>query len=105
MYIVIKPIFLHKTTIKSIHTQIIMTLDQKKNIFVKLGDFLRQFSLEKNTRNNDVQNNDLFYDDFIKLIELSQSHNGWFTPENVYFSIESWGKTLTEENLSNWLNT
>ena len=49
--------------------------------------------------------NDLFYDDFISLIELSQSHNGWFTPEQVYFSIQSWGNALSETNLNRWLSS
>jgi hypothetical protein len=52
-----------------------------------------------------VPQNDLFYDDFISLVELSQSHNGWFTPEQVYFSIQSWGNALSEANLNQWLST
>ena len=35
---------------------------------------------------------------------LFRSHNGWYTPENVYFSIQSWAKALTEENLNKWLS-
>jgi hypothetical protein len=77
---------------------------EKINAFVKLGTFLSQFSFEKNTKNDTVQNNDLFYTDFIDLINLSQSHNGWFTQENVYFSIQSWANALTEENLNKWLS-
>jgi hypothetical protein len=73
--------------------------------FVELGNFLRQFSLEKNTKETSVLQNDLFYDDFISLIELSQSYNGWFTPEQVYFSIQSWGNALSETNLNQWLST
>jgi hypothetical protein len=46
----------------------------------------------------------LFFDRFIELIELSQSHNGWFTPEQVYHSIQSWAAALTEENLNLWLS-
>ena len=46
----------------------------------------------------------MFYDDFLNLIHLSQSHNGWYTPEQVYFSIQSWAKALTEENLNKWLS-
>ncbi len=76
-----------------------------KSSFVELGNFLRQFSLEKNTKEASVLQNDLFYDDFITLIELSQSHNGWFTPKQVYFSIEAWAKALTEESLNQWLSS
>jgi hypothetical protein len=77
---------------------------EKKKCFVELGRFLSQFSLDNNTKNDTVLNNDLFYDDFITLIELSQSHNGWFTTEQVYHSINSWANALTEENLNQWLS-
>ncbi|WP_339836994.1 acyl-CoA reductase [uncultured Flavobacterium sp.] len=75
-----------------------------KNSFVELGNFLNQFALEENVKNEAVKNNDTFYDAFVDLIYLSQSHNGWFTPEQVYFSIQSWAKALTEENLTQWLS-
>ena len=47
----------------------------------------------------------MYFDSFIELIELSQSHNGWFTKENVLFSLESWSKALTKENLDLWLSS
>ncbi|MFH7002538.1 acyl-CoA reductase [Flavobacterium bizetiae] len=81
-----------------------MTLETKKSVFVELGKFLSQFSEEENTRNESVLGNDLFFDDFIKLILLSQSHNGWYTPEQVYFAIKSWADALTEENITKWLS-
>lgn len=81
-----------------------MLQKEKINAFVELGKFLSQFSLDNSSKNEAVLNNDLFYDDFINLIELSQSHNGWFTPEQVYFAINSWAEALTEENINNWLS-
>lgn len=81
-----------------------MLQKEKINAFVELGKFLSQFSLDNNTKNEAVLNNDLFYDEFISLIELSQSHNGWFTPEQVYFAINSWAEALTQENLDKWLS-
>jgi hypothetical protein len=76
----------------------------KKKCFVELGKFLSQFSFDKNTKNDSVLNNDLFYTDFIDLINLSQSHNGWFTQEQVYFAVQSWANALTESNLNEWLS-
>lgn len=76
----------------------------KKNCFVQLGTFLSQFSLENSTKNETVLHNDLFYDEFLALIELSQSHNGWFTPEQVFFAVQSWAEALKEENLNRWLS-
>lgn len=75
-----------------------------KNSFIELGKFLKQFSLDQNTKNKDVKYNDDFFEAFESLIALSQSHNGWFTPEQVYFSINSWSEALTDENLSKWLS-
>lgn len=82
-----------------------MTLDTKKNAFVKLGKFLGQFKEGNCIKNEAVFDNDLFFEKFIDLIQLSQSHNGWYTPEQVFFSIQSWAEALTDENLDKWLST
>jgi hypothetical protein len=75
-----------------------------KNNFVELGKFLSQFSLNNNQQNEQVKYNDLFFNSFVDLITLSQSHNNWFTPDNVHFSISSWSEALTENNLNKWLS-
>lgn len=96
--------FCSKITSKTIHTQIKMTtLQSRKNIFIALGKFLGQFSEHESVKRPDVLHNDLFFDAFLDLIELSQSHNGWYTPGQVYFAIDSWAQALTAENLDRWL--
>ena len=77
---------------------------EKKKCFVELGKFLNQFSLDKNTKDETVLHNDLHFDNFVNLIELSQSHNGWFTPEQVYFAVQSWAEALKKDNLNQWLS-
>ena len=77
---------------------------EKKKCFIELGKFLSQFSLEQNSKNEAVLHNDLFFDSFIDLIHLSQYHNGWFTPEQVYHSVQSWAKALQEDHLNQWLS-
>jgi hypothetical protein len=72
--------------------------------FIELGKFLSQFSENSTQKNEKVLNNDLFFSDFEDLISLSQSHNGWFTPDNVYFAIQSWAEALTEDNINQWLS-
>lgn len=81
-----------------------MLQNDKKRCFIELGKFLRQFSENETIQNPSVLYNDLFFEDFENLIKLSQSHNGWYTPENVYFAIQSWATALTEENLDKWLS-
>ncbi|WP_366182486.1 acyl-CoA reductase [Flavobacterium ovatum] len=82
-----------------------MTLENKKNAFIELGKFLSQFSEGENTQKEGVLGNDVFYESFIDLIQLTQSHNGWYTPEHVYFALQSWAEALTKENLDTWLNS
>jgi hypothetical protein len=81
-----------------------MTLETKKNAFIELGKFLSQFNEGNCIKKETVFGNDLFFEKFTDLIQLSQSHNGWFTPEHVFFSIQSWAKALTKENLDQWLS-
>ena len=81
-----------------------MPQNDKKRCFIELGKFLSQFSQNENIKNPSVLFNDLFFEDFEDLIKLSQSHNGWYTPENVFFSIQSWATALTDENLDQWLS-
>ncbi len=81
-----------------------MTLAHKKNVLAELGTFLSQFSENETHRNSEVLKNDLFFEDFDRLIKLSQSHNGWYTPDQVYFAIKSWAEALTKDNLDQWLS-
>ena len=75
-----------------------------KTAFIELGNFLKQFNFEENSKNKEVKNNEGNFEAFEQLITLSQSHNGWFTPENVHFSIQSWANTLTDKQLTKWLS-
>jgi len=48
--------------------------------------------------------NDLFFDDFRELVENQIHSNGWFTSEQVCFSLQEWANALTQENLDSWLS-
>jgi len=78
-------------------------LEKTKKAFVELGKFLAQFKESEIVKGSDVLNNDLFFNDFLLLIENQKHHNGWFIESEVYFSIQSWAKALTPENLDKWL--
>ncbi|MCF6128790.1 acyl-CoA reductase [Flavobacterium sp. AS60] len=73
--------------------------------FVELGKFLSQFTLNEQVQRRDVLYNDLYFEKFKDLLALSKSHNGWFTPEQVYFAVKSWAEALTEDNLNKWLSS
>lgn len=81
-----------------------MLQNEIKDYFVQLGFFLKQFDTEF-TRNNDVLNNDLFFDQFVSIIENQQHYNGWFTKEQVIHAVQSWADALTNDNLTQWLKT
>ncbi len=69
---------------------------------VELGKFLSQFSLESIQEKEHILHNDLFFEGFKHQIKLAQQHNGWFTKNNILFTLESWSKSLTINNINTW---
>ena len=80
-----------------------MDLQERINAFVKLGTFLNQFTRDGFTKDNNVVANDLFFDGFKHQLKLAKEDNGWFTNDNVFFSLESWSKALSENNINKWI--
>ena len=78
-------------------------LEKTKKAFVELGKFLAQFKESEIVKNPSILNNDLFFNDFLNLIENQKHHNGWFIESEVYFSVQSWADALTSENLEQWI--
>jgi hypothetical protein len=81
-----------------------LTLRDKKSAFAGLGKFLGQFAAEPYAKNPEVKGNDRFFGPMAALIPKLQSHNGWFTPKQVHFALQSWSEALTQENLDEWLS-
>jgi hypothetical protein len=67
-----------------------MTLQQKINAFVKLGQILRE-SGEKQGR-------------AAELAATAYRYNGWFTQENAISAFTAWGNLLTAQRLEKWLS-
>lgn len=80
-----------------------MQLQERINAFVKLGDFLRQFSKEDIQKHENIEYNALFFEGFKHQLKLAEEHNGWFTKENIKFALNSWTEALTFVNLNKWL--
>lgn len=80
-----------------------MDLQQRINAFTKLSAFLCQFKIDGIKKNNSVIANDLFFDGFKHQIKLAKEHNGWFTENNILFSLESWSNALTNNNINKWI--
>ncbi len=65
-----------------------MQLNQRINAFVNLGKSLKEIASEKEE----------------SILQKAQAENGWFTLENIRFSLNSWSEALSEENLKKWVS-
>ncbi|WP_369048578.1 acyl-CoA reductase [Tenacibaculum sp. UWU-22] len=79
------------------------TIQSRINAFVKLGDFLSQFSRKKINKKENIEHNDLFFDGFKHQLKIAEENNTWFTQDNILFSIENWTNLLTKSNLKKWV--
>nr|WP_288935359.1 acyl-CoA reductase [uncultured Allomuricauda sp.] len=66
--------------------------------FVKLGKYLTDFCDKCYSENVEVDSG------LKEIIARAGHHNGWFTEDNILFSLQQWGDLLTEENLKEWLS-
>lgn len=65
--------------------------------FVKLGNVLRDFcENQKKTEGNWANN-------LNEILLTAKAQNGWFTIDNLNFTLKQWGDCLTQENLQHWL--
>ncbi len=80
------------------------SIQNRIDAFSELGNFLSQFSRKEIKNKKDILNNEIFFDGFQHQIKLAQENNTWFTKENILFSLESWAKALTKENLTQWID-
>ncbi|WP_438711909.1 acyl-CoA reductase [Aquimarina muelleri] len=82
-----------------------MLLNDRVNAFSELGKFLSQFKTTGYEKVNSVLCNQDFFEEMSQKIDTAVHHNGWFTKENILFSLKQWGNALTKENLDNWLSS
>jgi len=80
-----------------------MLAETKINAFATLGKFLRQFQNTDFEQNN-ADFNDIFFNDFVQILNDSKYHNGWFTLEQVTHACKSWADALQEENIRRWIS-
>ncbi len=78
------------------------TIQHRIEAFVKLGQFLSQFSRETIQQKENIPFNDLFFDGFKHQLKVAQENNSWFVKENLLFACESWATALSEENITKW---
>lgn len=81
-----------------------MLLNDRIKAFSELGKFLSQFKTTGYENVRSVLCNEYFFDEMSQKINTAVHHNGWFTKENILFSLQQWSNALTKENLNNWLS-
>jgi len=81
-----------------------MTLTERKNAFISLGNFISQFVDKTPLKKEHIPYNELFFEGFLHQMKLAEEHNGWFTRENIQFALKSWSEALTESNLNQWIS-
>ncbi|UJH91821.1 acyl-CoA reductase [Antarcticibacterium sp. 1MA-6-2] len=80
-----------------------MTIQQRKEHFIELGVFLNQFSNAGGAVPAGFPKNEKVFKALQEQIERAIHYNGWFTKENILFSLDQWSQALTEENINNWI--
>ncbi|MDY8135611.1 acyl-CoA reductase [Aquimarina sp. 2201CG5-10] len=81
-----------------------MVLTDRILAFTELGKFLNQFKTTGFEIVNTIKYTDDFFDGMVNKIQTAKHHNGWFTQENVIFSLTQWGNILSKENLEKWVS-
>lgn len=79
-----------------------MTLNERINAFVALGEFLQQFYHKSQTPQKSTLNG-RYFNDFNELIETVNHHNAWFTPSNVRQALKGIECQLNKEKLTKWI--
>lgn len=80
-----------------------MTIEQRREKLEILGRFMDQFKRSGIEKKEQVPQNDPHFEILNEKIKAAVHHNGWFTLENVLFSMEQWSQALTGENLRKWM--
>ncbi len=81
-----------------------MTIEQRIEKLETLGRFLGQFKISGIEKQTGIPENDPHFENLKEKIKVSVHYNGWFTLENVLFSLEQWRTALTTPNLEKWLS-
>ncbi|MCT4666268.1 MAG: acyl-CoA reductase [Flavobacteriales bacterium] len=81
-----------------------MTATQEIRAFVLLGQFLGQFQ-SNGTQNEHLKElNEIFYEDFLRIINTHVHYNGWFSKATIQLAIENTTPLLSQDTLENWTN-
>ncbi|MEM9686948.1 MAG: acyl-CoA reductase [Bacteroidota bacterium] len=81
------------------------TISQRIEGVVKLGRFLSQFTTAGIEKKEHIEHNDLFFEPFRKNIILAEQNNGWFTKDNILYTLTHWSAVLKHKTIASWLGS
>ena len=81
------------------------SIENRIEAFIKLGNFLSQFSKDKIEKKENILHNDLFFEGFKHQIKLAQEHNSWFTKDAILESLHNWSTSLNYNNLKEYTSS
>lgn len=82
-----------------------MQLQQRIKAFAHLGKFLKQFAGDTPVINPEVPKNNPYFDLMVQSLAKAETHNSWFTKDNLQFTCESWSNALTQDKLEQWASS
>lgn len=77
-----------------------MNLNNRLQAFTELGNFLQKFTAPSKSF---TETEAKFAPKLENCIRIARQHNGWFTSDDIHFSLKTWGATLTAKNLESWV--
>jgi len=82
-----------------------MVLNDRIVAFSELGKFLSQFKITGYEKISGIKQNEDFFDGMIEKITSAIHYNGWFTEENILFSLSQWNQLLTKTTIETWISS
>lgn len=79
-----------------------MSIQTRISAIYDLGQFFLFITENEFNKNANSAKFEYLRDEFLNKLKLAEIQNPWFTPDNLQFCLEQWGKILTPENLQNW---
>jgi len=81
-----------------------MTLQQRKDAFVQLGQGLRALALHDEWPGYSSALTREEFEGLRELLDTARARNGWFTPGSVKQALAAWGDNLSTDKLGTWLS-
>lgn len=79
-------------------------LQLRLEAFVKLGVMFQEFCEYRKRPDQTKQNPNPLFQKFTEVIALAGHHNGWFTEDNILYSLKTWSTVLTRDKLEDWVS-